>query len=74
MKKEDEAKAHVLIDFARMDAEDRMALLNCIPEETPGKKSCKNMQTKQILGYLGSTGLMCLLMMLSVFLKDGLIY
>ena len=43
---EDEAKAHVLIDFARMDAEDRMALLNCIPEETPGKKELQEYADK----------------------------
>lgn len=35
--KEDEAKAHVLIDFARMDEEDRRALLDSIPDEIPGK-------------------------------------
>ena len=43
---EDEAKAHVLIDFARMDAKDRMALLNYIPEETPGKKELQEYADK----------------------------
>lgn len=35
---EEDAKAHVLIDFARMDKGDRRALLCSIPEKTPGKK------------------------------------
>lgn len=39
---EDEAKAHVLIDFARMDVQDRIALLESIPEGTPGKNELKN--------------------------------
>lgn len=43
---EDEAKAHVLIDFARMDADDRNALLDCIPEETLGKKELKEYADK----------------------------
>lgn len=43
---EDEAKAHVLIDFARMDTEDRRVLLNCIPEETPGKKELQEYADK----------------------------
>lgn len=43
---EDEAKAHVLIDFARMDAEDRRRLLNSIPEETLGKKELQDYADK----------------------------
>ena len=34
---EGETKAHVLIDFARMDSKDRMTLLDAIPDGTPGK-------------------------------------
>lgn len=34
---EGESKAHVLIDFARMDSKDRMTLLDTIPDGTPGK-------------------------------------
>lgn len=38
----DETKAQVLIDFARMDIDDRNRLLNSIPEETLGKKELQN--------------------------------
>lgn len=39
---EDEAKAHVLIDFARMDERDRQTLLGSIPDGTPGKNELQN--------------------------------
>ena len=31
-------KAHIMLDFARMDGKDRAALLSAIPEDYPGKK------------------------------------
>lgn len=43
---EDEAKAHILIDFARMDVNDRSVLLSAIPEETPGKKELRDYADK----------------------------
>lgn len=43
---EDEAKAQVLIDFARMDVDDRKRLLSSIPEETPGKKELQDYADK----------------------------
>lgn len=39
---EDEAKAQVLIDFARMDEDDRRRLLDSIPEGTLGKKELQD--------------------------------
>ena len=44
--KEDETKAQVLIDFARMDTEDRKALLDSIPEGTLGKKELRDYADK----------------------------
>ena len=44
--KEDETKAQVLIDFARMDTEDRNALLDSIPEGTLGKKELQDYADK----------------------------
>lgn len=43
---EDEAKAQVLIDIARMDTDDRSRLLDSIPEETPGKKELQDYADK----------------------------
>lgn len=39
---ENESKAHVLIDFARMDQTDCQALLDSIPDETPGKNELQS--------------------------------
>ena len=44
--REGEVKPHVLIDFARMDVNDRNLLLSSISEETPGKKSLQDYADK----------------------------
>lgn len=44
--REDETKAQVLIDLARMDTEDRKALLDSIPEGTLGKKELRDYADK----------------------------
>ena len=43
---EDEVKAHVLTDFARMDVADRSALIDSIPEGTQGKAELQDYADK----------------------------